>query len=84
VLLYHGSFVDDDSLELTVAQSLGTRLAHCRDDDLALLQNVLFKVILILDEFLELLLRKLLDCLDVAAKDVGVLLLECRLYFADI
>ena len=83
VFSHHCRFIDQDSFKLAVTQSFGTRLTYCCDDDFALLQNVLLKVVLFLNEIFELVSFKFFNPLDVMAQIFYVLLLKLKSLFPD-
>ena len=83
ILLDHCRLVHDDSLELSFLQGLRSRLAYRGHNDGLTLQNLRLKLISVLHEHIELLLRQLFDRLDIIAEEAGILGFELSSCLAD-
>jgi hypothetical protein len=83
ILFDHCSLVHYNTLEPLVSHDFRSRFSYSGDDDGLPFNDLLLEVLLVLKERFELVPCEFLDCFDIVAKKVNVLLIQLELLLAD-
>ena len=84
VLLDHRSLIHNDALKFAFTKLLRTGFANCSHDYWADVQDLLLELLLVSEEFEELIFAQLLDRFNIEAEEAHIIAVQLLLLFANI